>query len=82
MVEKYWGAWRRGSFKSHVPVEPAPTGAQYRHVPWPTPTLPLVTVAFRAPAFSETQKDQAALSMLLSLSFGRTSPLYKRLVQD
>jgi zinc protease len=41
-----------------------------------------VTVAFRAPAFSDTKKDQAALSMLLSLSFGRTSPLYKRLVQD
>jgi len=82
MVEKYWGSWKRGSFKSNVPVEPAPSGAQYRHVAWQTPTLPLVTVAFRAPAFSETQKDQAALSMLLSLSFGRTSPLYKRLVQD
>ncbi|MGI4843061.1 MAG: M16 family metallopeptidase [Janthinobacterium lividum] len=82
MVEKYWGGWKRGSFKSNVPVEPAPQGAQYRHVAWQTPTLPLVTVAFRAPAFSDTQKDQAALSMLLSLSFGRTSPLYKRLVQD
>lgn len=82
MVERYWGGWKRGSFKSNVPVEPAPKGAQYRHVAWQTPTLPLVTVAFRAPAFSDTHKDQAALSMLLSLSFGRTSPLYKRLVQD
>jgi len=82
MVERYWGSWKRGSFKNNVPAEPAPTGAQYRHVAWQTPTLPLVTVAFRAPAFSDTQKDQAALSMLLSLSFGRTSPLYKRLVQD
>ncbi|MEX5745988.1 M16 family metallopeptidase [Massilia sp. X63] len=82
MVEKYWGAWKRGSFKSNVPAEPAPQGAHYRHVAWQTPTLPLVTVAFRAPAFSDTRKDQAALSMLLSLSFGRTSPLYKRLVQD
>jgi zinc protease len=27
-------------------------------------------------------KDQAALATLLSLSFGRTSPLYKRLVQN
>lgn len=70
MVEKYWGAWKRGSFKSNVPVEAAPKGAQYRHVAWQTPTLPLVTVAFRAPAFSETRKDQAALSMLLSLSLG------------
>ncbi|HEU5436628.1 MAG TPA: pitrilysin family protein, partial [Telluria sp.] len=82
LVEKYWSRWQRGNYVSRVPAEPAPRGAQYRHVPWPTPTLPLVTVAFRGPAFSETNKDQAALSMLLSLSFGRTSALYKRLVQD
>jgi zinc protease len=82
LVEKYWSVWKKGSYKSVVPVEPAPKGAIYKHVPWPTPTLPFVTVAFRSPAFSETVKDQAALQMLLSLSFGRTSPLYKRLVQD
>jgi len=82
MVEKYWSKWQKGSYSAPVPAEPAARGAVYRHVPWPTPTLPLVTVAFRAPAFSDTRKDQAALSMLLSLSFGPTSPLYKRLVQD
>jgi zinc protease len=83
LVEKYWSGWRRGTAQVPVPpAEPAAKGAQYRHVAWQTPTLPLVTVGFRQPAFSDTQKDQAALSMLLSLSFGRTSPLYKRLVQD
>lgn len=82
LVEKYWSKWQKGSYKSEVPVEPAARGALYKHVPWPTQTLPFVTVGFRAPAFSATAKDHAALSMLLSLSFGRTSPLYKRLVQD
>ena len=82
LVEKYWSGWKKGSYKSEVPVEPAPRGAIYKHVPWATPTLPFVTVAFRGPAFSEKNKDLAALQMLLSLSFGRTSPLYKRLVQD
>ena len=82
LVEKYWGKWQRGSYKAEVPVEPAPRGAIYKHVPWASPTLPFVTVAFRGPAFSDKVKDQAALSTLLSLSFGRTSPLYKRLVQD
>jgi zinc protease len=82
MVEKYWSRWQRGTFKSNVPVEPAPRGALYRHVAWQTPTLPLVTVGFRAPSFVADQKQQAALSMLLSLGFGSTSPLYKRLVQD
>ncbi|MBC7686039.1 MAG: insulinase family protein [Bdellovibrionales bacterium] len=82
LVEKYWSSWKKGSYRSEVPAEPAPRGAVYRHVPWPTATLPYVTVAFRSPAFSDTAKDQAALQMLMSLSFGRTSPLFKRLVQD
>jgi zinc protease len=86
LVEKYWSGWKRGASnvaaQFAIPAEPPAKGPQYRHVNWQSPTLPLVTVAYRAPAFSDTQKDQAALSMLLSLSFGRTSPLYKRLVQD
>lgn len=82
LVEKYWSKWQRGSYNVAVPAEPAPQGPVYRHVPWPTPTLPWVAVAFHAPAFSTKDKDQAALSLLLDLSFGRTSPLYKRLVQD
>ncbi|MES2739953.1 MAG: pitrilysin family protein [Pseudomonadota bacterium] len=82
LVEKYWSTWQRGSYQAAVPVEPPAKAAVYRHVPWPTPTLPLVAVSFHGPAFSVRSKDQAALSTLLSLSFGRTSALYKRLVQD
>jgi zinc protease len=82
LVEKYWSKWQRGSFKSNVPVEPPAKGPVYKHVAWTSPTLPFVTVAFHSPAFSTKQKDQAALAMALSLTFGRTSPLFKRLVQD
>ncbi|WP_229491020.1 M16 family metallopeptidase [Pseudoduganella namucuonensis] len=82
MIEKYWSTWRRGSYKSEIPAEPASKGPVYRHVPWATPTPPLVAFGFHAPAFSERNKEQAALKLLLSLSFGRTSPLYKRLMQD
>lgn len=82
LVEKYWSKWQRGTYEAQVPAEPAPRGAVYKHVAWSAPTLPFVTVAFHGPAFSDKVKDQAALSTLLSLSFGRTSPLYKRLVQD
>ena len=46
------------------------------------PTLPLVTVAFHSPAFSETEKDHAALELLFDLTLGPTSDLYKRLVED
>ena len=81
LVEKYWAKWMRGSYKAQIPAEPPPTGPTYTHVSWSSPTLPLVWVAFHAPAFSETVVDHAALDTLLGLSFGRTSELYRRLVE-
>ncbi len=82
LVEKYWGKWRPGKGQAPVPAEPAATAAVYKHVAWPTNTLPYVAVSFHAPAFSEVNKEHAALNMLMSLSFGSTSTLSKRLQQD
>jgi zinc protease len=82
LVEKYWGPWKGGRSDVAIPAEPAPRGPVLAHVPWETPTLPWVTVAFRGPAFSETDKDFAALDLLLEIAFGSTSDLYKRLVED
>ena len=82
LVEKYWGGWKRGSHTVTVPLEPPPSSSVYAHVPWTADTLPWVTVAFHAPAFSETQKDYAAADTLLDLTFGPTSALYKRLVEQ
>ncbi|MFZ6656649.1 M16 family metallopeptidase [Undibacterium sp. TJN19] len=82
LIEKYWGQWQRGKAQAPVPAEPAPAGALYKHVSWPSTTLPYVAVSFHAPAFSVTSKEHAALRMLLSLSFGTTSDIYKRLQQD
>ncbi len=81
LVEKHWGSWKPGSFKVDIPVEPAPTGPVYAHVPWPSETLPLVTVAFHGPAFSIQGKEFAALDLGLDLTFGPTSDLYKKLVE-
>ncbi|MGE3840422.1 MAG: insulinase family protein, partial [Vicinamibacterales bacterium] len=82
LVEKFWGAWPSGSYKADISQEPAPRGPLKTHVNWPTTTLPWVTVAFHAPRISETSRDFAALDMVLDLTFGSTSALYKRLVVD
>lgn len=82
MVEKYWGKWKRGNYRVDIPQEPPQTAPIYTHVDWPSPTLPLVTVAFRSPAFSETKKEQAAIEMAMNLYFGQTSDIYKRLVEQ
>jgi len=83
LVEKYWGGWAPGSGeKVAIPAEPAPKGAVYAHVPWETPTAPWVAVAFRGPAFSETEKDSAAIKLFMSMNFGATSDIYRRLVEQ
>jgi zinc protease len=82
LVEKHWGGWKSGSHQAEVPGEPAPQGPVHAHVPWESPTLPWVAVAFHGPAFSETEKDYAAIDLLYDLSFGPTSDLYKKLVED
>ena len=82
LVEKHWGDWKPGTYKVDIPQEPLPRGPVHAHVPWPTATLPWVAVAFHAPAFSETEKEYASLDLLMDLTFGPTSDLYKRLVED
>jgi zinc protease len=80
LVQKYWGDWKRGSYRARIPVEPAPKGPKYVHVDWASPTSPLISVAFRNPAFSEVRPDNAAMDMVANLWFGETSELYKELV--
>ncbi len=83
LVEKYWAGWERGNGAPvAIPPEPPHSETTIAHVPWPTPTLPWVTVAFHSPAFSTTNKDCAALDTLFDLAFGETSDLYQRLVEQ
>ncbi len=82
LVNKYWGQWKRGSYRADIPAEPAPKGARVNHVKWPTPTLPWVAVAFRGPAYSDTSKESVALNLVSFLGFSESSALYKKLVID
>jgi zinc protease len=83
LVEKYFGGWKPGSGeKVAIPQEPPAKGAVYAHVPWQTPTAPWVTVAFHGPAFSETEKDSAAIDLFMDINFGRTSDVYRKLVEQ
>ncbi len=82
LVQKYFGEWKRGTTETvKVPQEPPATAPVYSHVPWPTETLPWVSVAFHGPSFRD-MKNQAAANVMLDVAFGETSDLYKRLVQD
>ncbi len=80
LVDKYWGEWKRGSYKPEIPVEPAQNGARTAHVDWPSPTLPIISVGFKGPAYNDATKETAALDALSYLAFSNTSDLYQKLV--
>ncbi len=79
-VKKYYGDWKGKDYKQQIPVEPAQKEARKSHIDWDSPTLPYVGVAYRAPAFSETEKDAAALDLLSAIAFGENSDIYQKLV--
>jgi zinc protease len=80
MVKKYFGDWQHGNYKPNIPSEPDQKEPRQSHVDWPSETLPLVYVAFRGPAYSDVNKDKAALDLLAPIAFGENSNLYQRLV--
>lgn len=80
LVEKYWGGWRRGTYKSAIPVEPPLDGPKEARIDWPTSTLPIVTVAFRGPAYDDRTKDHAALDLITTIAFSENSELYRQVV--
>jgi zinc protease len=82
MVEKYFGTWKRGTAKPPmIPAEPAHAKPVDVRLPWTSPTLPYMAVAFHTPAkFSTTDNTSEALSLASELLFGSRSELYQRLV--
>jgi zinc protease len=80
LVDKYWGEWQHGSYRPEIPVEPPQTEARTARVDWPRPTLPILAINFKTPAYSDDVKTSAALDVLESLAFSRNSELYQKLV--
>ncbi len=80
LVKNYWGKWEKGRYRQQIPVEPIQKESRKKHIDWDSPTLPHVAVAYRAPAFSETEKDKVALDLLSLIAFGENSDLYQKLV--
>src|SRR5207247_1128451 len=79
-VDRYWGKWKKGSYRADIPVEPPQDEPRTAQVAWPTATLPWLAVAFHAPAYSDRDPDWAALNLLSHLGFSQNSDLYQKLV--
>ena len=82
LVKRHFGNWKRGSYKAAIPAEPPQSESKKAHVDWPTPTLPLVAIVFKAPAYDDENKESAALDIASFHAFSQNSELYRKLVID
>ncbi|MEP6924982.1 MAG: pitrilysin family protein, partial [Pyrinomonadaceae bacterium] len=80
MATKYFGMWKHGDYKPEIPIEDKQDAPRSAHIDWTAPTLPYLMVAYKAPAYSDTEKDKAALDLLSIVAFGGNSDLYQKLV--
>jgi zinc protease len=80
LVERHYSSWKRGSYRADIPKEPSQTAPREAKVEWDAPTLPILAIAFRAPAFSTEVADMPGLDVLSQVHFGETSPIFQELV--
>jgi zinc protease len=80
LVERAYGKWERGGYQVEIPQEPPHDAPREATVAWPAPTLPILAIAYLAPAFSTERIDMPGLDVLSQVHFGETSPLYQSLV--
>ena len=80
LVEEAYGDWKRGSYTVQIPSEPPQTEPKEVSVEWPSPTLPYLMFAYRAPAFNTENAEIPTLDILSQMAFGETSPLHRELV--
>jgi zinc protease len=78
-VDRYWGKWKRGSYRADIPAEPPQEAPRTAQVAWPSRTLPWLAIAYHAPAYSDRDPDWAALNLLSYLGFSQNSDLYQKL---
>jgi zinc protease len=80
LVSRYYGDWAPGYVPPAITPEPAQTEPRERTVHYPGRTLPILSVNYKAPAWSATDTLALAAAVLGRVAFGPNSELSRRLV--
>ena len=78
-AQQYFGNWKRGNYKPVIEQDPPQSGTRFTHIKLGS-FPPYLSMNYKGPAFSSTEKDLPALNLLCSILFGETSQLYQKLV--
>ncbi len=81
LAEKYFGHWERGQYQAQIEGEPEQQETRYTHIK-NEGFIPLISLNYKGPAFSDSDKDFAAMDLVASILFSERSDLYKKLVVD
>lgn len=79
-IRKYYGPWKPGYVAPRIEPEPPQTAPRETTVEFPGRTLPILSVNYKGPAWSATNKLAVATEVLGLLAFGPNSEIYKKLV--
>ena len=82
LVQKYWGSWKRGTHTAAITPEPPQVAPKTVDFTFHAPTLPIVNIAFHAPAYDDEINDSAVLDVISFQAFSENSTLYKKLVVE
>jgi len=82
LVREYYGDWEPGYEAPDIPVEPEQTEPRYAEVEYEGRTLPILSVNWKAPAWSPTDRMAVATEVLGQVAFGSNSDLYRKLVLE
>jgi zinc protease len=80
LIGKYYSGWEAGYVPPQITPEPPHTAPRRRTVELPGRTLPILSVNYMGPAWSDDDKLAVAGQVLGRVAFGENSDIYRKLV--
>jgi zinc protease len=80
LIRKYYSPWKSGYVAPKIQPEPPQKAPREAVAEFPGRTLPVVTVGYKGPAWSATDRLAVASEVLGLVAFGSNSEIYRRLV--
>jgi zinc protease len=80
LIHEYYGEWEPGYVPPQITPEPEQTAPREATITYPGRTKPIISVNYKSPAWSATDKIAVATEVLGQIAFGQNSDIYRKLV--
>ncbi len=80
LIQEYYGDWEAGYVPPEIRYDEEQTEPREVHIDYPGRTLPVISVNYKGPAWSPTDRMAVATEVLGAVAFGSNSDIYRELV--